>query len=337
MDVGKWAFDNKKLVYFLIVVLLVGGLYSAYDMSKLEDPEIKVKMAMVVATRPGASAHEMEMEVTEPLEKNIRTIGEVNNVCSWSYNDLTILQVEMKTTVPENEIEQCWDMLRRKVSDAGAGLPEGTSVKVQDDFGLVYGMFYALTGDGTDERKLSDYARLIQRELTNIEDVGRVTIYGEREECINIEMLPERMATLGVSPAEVLTTLQGQNGIYYTGYYDNGPKRVRVTVNDKFRKVEQIRNMIIQGHEDDQLRLGDIAKVGNDYVTPVRNLMAYNGEPSLGIAVAAASGTDIVKVGKQVERRLEELKAEHFPAGVEYHRVFYQPERVTDEIGRAHV
>ena len=95
MDVGKWAFDNKKLVYFLIVVLLVGGLYSAYDMSKLEDPEIKVKMAMVVATRPGASAHEMEMEVTEPLEKNIRTIGEVNNVCSWSYNDLTILQVEM--------------------------------------------------------------------------------------------------------------------------------------------------------------------------------------------------------------------------------------------------
>ena len=149
----------------------------------------------------------------------------------------------MKTTVPENEIEQCWDMLRRKVSDAGAGLPEGTSVKVQDDFGLVYGMFYALTGDGTDERKLSDYARLIQRELTNIEDVGRVTIYGEREECINIEMLPERMATLGVSPAEVLTTLQGQNGIYYTGYYDNGPKRVRVTVNDKFRKVEQIRNI----------------------------------------------------------------------------------------------
>lgn len=332
IDFGKWAFDNKKLVYFLVAVLLVGGLFSAYDMSKLEDPEIKVKMAMVVATRPGASAHEMEMEVTEPLEKNIRTIGEVDNVCSWSYNDLAILQVEMKTTVPDDDIEQCWDMLRRKVSDAGAKLPDGTSVQVQDDFGLVYGMLYTLTGDGTDERKLSDYARLIQRELTNIEDVGRVTIYGEREECINIEMLPERMATLGVSPAEVLSTLQGQNGIFYTGYYDNGPKRVRVTVSDKFRRVEQIRDMIIQGHEDDQLRLGDIAKVEEDYATPVRNSMAYNGEPALGIAVAAASGTDIVKVGKQVEERLAELKAEHFPAGVEYHRVFYQPERVTDAL-----
>lgn len=333
MDLGKWAFDNKKLVYFLVAVLLVGGILSAYDMSKLEDPEIKVKMAMVVATRPGASAHEMEMEVTEPLEKNIRTIGEVDNVASWSYNDLAILQVEMKTTVPDDEIEQCWDMLRRKVSDAAAGLPDGTSVKVQDDFGLIYGMMYALTGDGTDERKLSDYARLIQRELTNIEDVGRVTVYGEREECINIEMLPERMATLGVSPAEVLATLQGQNGIYYAGYYDNGPKRVRVTVSDKFREVEQIRNMIIQGHEDDQFRLGDIARVEDDYATPVRNSMAYNGEPALGIAVAAASGTDIVKVGKQVEERLAELKAEHFPAGVEYHQVFYQPERVTDALG----
>ena len=333
MDLGKWAFDNKKLVYFLVAVLLVGGILSAYDMSKLEDPEVKVKMAMVVATRPGASAHEMEMEVTEPLEKNIRTIGEVDNVASWSYNDLAILQVEMKTTVPDDEIEQCWDMLRRKVSDAAAGLPDGTSVKVQDDFGLVFGMMYTLTGDGADERRLSDYARLIQRELTDIKDVGRVTIYGEREECINIEMLPERMATLGVSPAEVLTTLQGQNGIYYAGYYDNGPKRVRVTVNDKFREVEQIRNMIIQGHEDDQFRLGDVAKVEEGYATPVRNSMAYNGEPALGIAVAAASGTDIVKVGKQVEERLAELKAEHFPAGVEYHKVFYQPERVTDALG----
>lgn len=330
IDLGKWAFDNKKLVYFFVVVLLIGGLYSAYDMSKLEDPEIKVKMAMVVAIRPGASTHEMEMEVTEPLEKSIRTIGEVDYVSSWSYNDLAILQVEMKRTVPDQDIEQCWDMLRRKVSDAE--VPEGTSVKVQDDFGLVYGMFYALTGDGTDERKLSDYARLIQRELTNIEEVGRVTIYGEREECINIEMLPERMATLGVSPAEVLSTLQGQNGIYYTGYYDNGPKRVRVTVSDKFRKVEEIRNMIIQGHEDDQLRLRDIAKVEQNYATPVRNSMAYNGEPALGIAVAAASGTDIVKVGRQVEERLAELKAGHFPAGVECHRVFYQPERVTDAL-----
>ena len=334
IDLGKWAFDNKKLVYFLLAVLLVGGLFSAYKMSKLEDPEIKVKTAMVVAIRPGASAHEMEMEVTEALEKNIRTIGEVDNISSWSYNDMAIIQVEMKRTVPDDEIEQCWDMLRRKVSDAQSKLPNGTSVSVQDDFGLVYGMFYALTGDGVDERKLSDYARQIQRELTNIDGVARVQIYGEREECINIEMLPERMATLGVSPAEILSTLNGQNGIYYTGYYDNGPKRVRVTVTDKFKQVEQIRQMIIQGHEDDQLRMSDIAIIEDSYAEPVRNSMKFNDEPALGIAIAASSGSDIVKVGKLVEQRLAELKSEHFSAGVEYHKVFYQPERVTESLGQ---
>lgn len=332
IDFGKWAFNNKKLVYFLLAVLIVGGLYYAYDMSKLEDPEIKVKMAMVVAIRPGASAHEMEMEVTEPLEKNIRTIGEVDLVTSWSYNDLAIIQVEMKRTTPDDEIEQCWDKLRRKVGDAQASLPSGTTVQVQDDFGLVYGMFYALAGDGVDEKELTDYARLVQRELTNIPDVGRVAIYGQRQECINIELLSQRMATLGVSAAEVLATLQGQNGIYYSGYYDNGDRRVRVTVDDKFQQVEQIRNMIIQGHEEDQLRLGDIANVTEDYATPVRNSLAYNDQQALGIAVAAASGTDIVKVGKQVEKRLDELKHDFFPAGIECHRVFYQPERVTDAL-----
>lgn len=332
MDLGKWAFKNKKLVYFLVAVLFVGGLYAAYDMSKLEDPEIKVKIAMVVATRPGASAHEMEMEVTEPLEKNIRTIGEVDHISSWSYNDLAILQVEIKSIIPDKDIEQCWDLLRRKVSDTEKALPDGTSVMVQDDFGLVYGMMYALTGDGASHRQLSDYARMIQRELENLDGVARVIIYGEQEECINIEMLPERMATLGVSPTEVLATLQGQNGIYYSGYYNNGPKRVRVTVSDKFREVEQIRQMIIQGHENDQLRLKDIAKVKEGYATPVRNSMAFNGEPALGIAIAASSGTDILKVGKAVEQRLVELKEEHLPAGVEYHKVFYQPERVKNAL-----
>ena len=131
IDFGKYAFKNKKLIYFVIAVLIFGGLYSAYDMSKLEDPEIKVKMAMVVAIRPGASAHEMEMEVTEPIEKNIRTIGELNNIQSWSYNDMAILQVEMKRTVKDDDIEQCWDMLRRKVNDVSASLPTGTSVQIQ--------------------------------------------------------------------------------------------------------------------------------------------------------------------------------------------------------------
>lgn len=332
IDFGKWAFTHRKLVYFLLAVLLVGGLKSVYDMGKLEDPEIKVKIAMVVGVRPGASAHEMELEVTDPLEKAIRTLGDVDYTQSWSQNDLCIIQVELKSTTPDDRLEQCWDMLRRKVADAGMSLPDGTSVTVQDDFNLVYGMFYALTADGFDEREMADYAGLIQRELTDLDGVARVELYGKREESIDISLRSDRLAALGISPTEVLATLNGQNGTFYAGYYDNGDRRVRVTVADKSRTVEQIRNLIIQGHEDDQLRLGDIATVESGYAEPVRNAMTYDGERAIGIAVAAASGTDIVKVGKAVERRLAELQEERFPAGIACHKVFYQPERVTDAL-----
>ena len=332
IDFGKWAFSHRKLVYFLLAVLIVGGLRSAYDMGKLEDPEIKVKLAMVVGVRPGASAHEMELEVTDPLEKAIRTLGDVSNTQSWSQNDLCIIQVELKSTTPDERIEQCWDMLRHKVSDVGMSLPDGTTVRVQDDFGLVYGMFYALTDDGFGERELSDYASLVQRELTDLDGVARVELYGKREESIDISLRADKLAALGISPAEVLATLNGQHGTFYAGYYDNGDKRVRVTVADKSHTVEQIRDMIIQGHEDDQLRLGDIATVESGYAEPVRNSMTRNGERAIGIAVAAASGTDIVKVGKAVERKLAELHEARFPAGIACHKVFYQPERVTDAL-----
>ena len=328
MDISKWAFRNRNLIYFLIAVLLLGGAYSCYQMSKLEDPEIKVKLAMVVTTYPGASAHQVELEVTDVLEKNIRTMGNIDNIESYSYNDLSLIQIELLSTVPDDEVEQCWDMLRRKVSDAHALLPEGaTTPIVKDDFGNVYGMFYALTGDGLSDRELSDYAELVKREVNELEGVDRVELYGKRSECINISLLQDRMANLGVKPAEVLATLNGQNKTTYTGYYENGDNRIRVTVNDKFKTVEDIGKMLVQGHDDDQLRLSDIARIEKDYEDPTRNEMFYDHERALGILIAASSGSDIIKVGHAVESKLEELKTGRLPAGVECHKIFYQPER----------
>ena len=154
IDISKWAFENKKLIYFLIAVLIVGGAYSSYEMSKLEDPEITVKLAMVVTTYPGASAHQVELEVTDVLEKNIRSMGNIDNVESYSYNDLSLIQVELKTTVKETDVEQCWDLLRRKVANAQAELPEGASPSiVKDDFGNVYGLFFALVCNRLNHRK----------------------------------------------------------------------------------------------------------------------------------------------------------------------------------------
>lgn len=334
MDISKWAFQNRNLIYFLVAVLLLGGAYSSYEMSKLEDPEIKVKLAMVVTPYPGASAHQVELEVTDVLEKSIRSMGHIDNVESYSYNGLSLIQIELTTTTRDDEVEQCWDMLRRKVNDARASLPDGAGTPiVKDDFGNVYGMFYALTGDGLSDRQLSDYAELVKREISDMEGIDRVELYGKRSECINISLLQDRMANLGVKPAEVLATLNGQNKTTYSGYYDNGDHRIRVTVSDKFKTVEDIGNMLIQGHDDDQLRMRDIAQIEKGYEEPTRNEMFFDSERAQGILIAASSGTDIVKVGAEVEKRLAQLKETRLPAGVDCHKVFYQPERVGASLG----
>ncbi|MDR2120178.1 MAG: efflux RND transporter permease subunit [Tannerella sp.] len=333
-DAGKWALDNSKLVYFLIFALLAGGAVSFYDMSKLEDPEIKVKQALVVTTYPGASAHQVELEVTDALEKHIGTMKDLEFVRSRSMHDVSIITVQLSTLVGNDDVEQRWDMLRRKVADAEGDLPEGAGrPEVMDDFGDMYGMFYALTAEGYTDREHGDYANLIKREIQAIEGIARVNIYGEQQECIRIELNEARMATLGVMPAEALATLDGQNKTVYSGYSDIGGNRLRVSVGDKYRTVEDIGDLILQGHEDDQLRIRDIAHVVKAVEEPVRNEMRYDRRRALGIAVAAQKGTDITKLGEQVDIRLQELKNTRLPAGVEYHKVFFQPERVNEAIG----
>ena len=327
---GNWALNNTKLVSFIIAVLVIGGFLSYQDMSKLEDPAIQVRQAMVVTTYPGASAHQVELEVTDKLEKSIREIPSVDNVQSQSMNDLSIIVVELQTTTTNTE--QQWDLLRRKVANVQSALPEGAyPSQVKDDFGDVYGMFFALTGDGMDDKALSDYAELIKRNLMEIDGICRVDIYGKRNQCINIELSQDKMANLGVMPTEVIQTLNGQNKTIYSGYYDNGTNRVRVTVNDKFNNSEDIGSMLIQGHHDEQLRIKDIATVKTGYETPVRNSLEYDGEHAIGISIACQPDKDITKVGKIVETELSKIE-EKLPVGMEYHKVFFQPERVSNAL-----
>lgn len=329
-DIGKWALENNKLIYFLVAVLVIGGILSYNDMSKLEDPEVKVKQVMVVTTYPGASAYQVELEVTDMLEKNIRSMKNIERVESRSMNDVSIINVQLSLSVPDDEVEQYWDMLRRKVGDMQNALPEGCGKSiVMDDFGDVYGMFYALTSDGFSDREMGKYAEMIKREIQNIEGISQVSIYGERKECINIELYENKMANLGVHPAEVLSVLNGQNKTIYSGYYESGDVRLRVSVDDKYKTVEDIENLLLQGHENDQLRLKDIARVSMGYEKPTRNELRYDKYPALGLSIAALSGTDIIELGDKVDRKMEELKETRLPAGINYHKVFFQPERVS--------
>ena len=332
MNISKWALNRGVLINAFVAVLIIGGLWAFTQMPKLEDPAVRVKQALVVATYPGASAHQVELELTDPIEKSIRQMPGIDHIESSSYADMTIITVELHPTVKDDELEQQWDLLRRKVENIKPSLPKGSQVMtVADDFGDVYGMFYALTGDGLSDRQLSDYAELIKREVLAIDGVTRVDIYGKRPECININLKEEKMANLGVLPTEVIQTLNGQNATSYAGYYDNGTRRIRVTVDDKFRSVEDIANMLIAGHDDDQLRIRDIADVSKGYEKVTRNAMLRDGERALGISIACSSSHDILKVGDKVEEKLGQL-AKRMPVGVEYNKVFFQPERVSDSL-----
>lgn len=329
MDLSTFALKNKQLIQFLILVLLVGGVMSFYSMSKLEDPEIKVKQAVIVTVYPGASAHQVELEVTDVIEKAVRSMDNVENVDSRSLNDMSQVTVELSRTLNEKQIQQAWDMLRRKISDVQGNLPVGTRQSmVLDDFGDVYGMFYALSSDGFSMQEMTEYAEMVKRELQQVEGVERIVLYGLDKECVNVKIKKEVLANLGVFPAEILQTLNTHSKAAYAGYLDAGDQRLRVSIDNEYETIEDIESLIIQGHEDDQLTLGEVAEVSKGLETPVRNLMTYNEKPSIGFSIAVKRGSDITKVGDKVEKRLDEMLVSSIPVGIEFNKVFFQPDIV---------
>ena len=333
MNLTEYALKNKALVYFFVFVLVVGGVYAFMTMSKLEDPAITVKQAMVVTAYPGASAFQVELEVTDLLEKSIRSMGDLDHVESRSMDDVSEILVELSSTVPLDELQQKWDILRRKVANVQGQLPQGAQPSmVLDDFGDVYGMFYAMVSDGFDYQEMMDYAQLVRRTMLDIDGVSSVDIYGEHQPCVNIEVLEDKMANLGVHPAEVILTLKGQNQTVYSGYYNSGNKRIRVGVDGNFRSIEDIRNLLIKGHEDDNIRLGDVARIGHGYAEPAREGLLYDTIPAIAISIAMEEGGNIIQLGKVVDRKLEELKTEIIPAGIDFKKVFFQPTRVRSAI-----
>ncbi len=334
MNLSEFALKNKPLIQFLIAILLVGGLMSFWSMSKLEDPEIKVKQAMVVVPYPGASAHQVELEVTDLMEKAIRSMDNVENVYSKSMNDISQITVELERTLNEKEIQQSWDMLRRKVADIKSSLPAGAREPiVLDGFGDVYGMFYAITSDGFSDQELSEYVDMIKRELEQVDNVERISLYGKRNECINVKISEERLSNLGVFPAEILGTLNSHGKAVYAGYLSTGDNRLKVSVDDEFNTIDDIRNLIISGHEDDHIVLGDVAEITVDLEQPERNSLSWNGRKAIGLSIAVRGGSDITKVGNSVEQRIVELQNNRLPLGIDFHKVFFQPDIVRDSLG----
>lgn len=332
MKLTESAFNNKALLYFLLVAIVISGLWAFNKMSKLEDPEIKVKQALIITMYPGASAHEVELQVTDVLEKEIESMGGIESVTSRSLASYSELTIRLDAATPDEEIEQKWDLLRRKVNNAKSKLPsEAYDPVVYDAFGDVYGMFYALTSDGFSYEEMNKYAKLIKNEILAIENVRKVEIYGNRNSAINIYISENKMAKLGVHPAEIMLTLRSQNQTVYPGNFEAGSQSIRISVNDQLKTIADIEDLVIQGHEQDQLRLKDIASVKKELESPYSRIMRRNGKPALGISISMESGGNIVEIGEKVELCLENLKS-RIPAGIELEKIFYQPEKVDASI-----
>jgi len=332
MKITAFAFKQNRLIYFLFFALVLGGIGSFLSMSKLEDPEVKIKKALVITVYPGASAEEVEQSVTDIIETEIQSMSAVNEVVSRSIPNMSQVQIDLKRNVPDSEIEQTWDVLRKKISDIQSKLPDGVRQSViYDDFGDVYGLFYAMTADGYSWEQMSDITKKLKTRLLTIEGVRRVNINGEQKPEIEINMSEEKISALGIHPVMILTSLKNQLNKIYAGNYQTTEKSIRIAVNNTFHTIDQIENMIIQYGDKAQVKLKDIAKIQRTYLDPPSDKMKFNNQNSLGVSISMESGQNILDIGEKVEACIHELELS-LPAGVTFHKVYFQSEKVMSSL-----
>jgi multidrug efflux pump subunit AcrB len=332
MYLTEMTFQRKAIIWFILFCMVAGGILAFRSISKLEDPELVVMMSQIVTVYPGASAHEVEMQVTNIIEEELNTLGDVETIRSKSMPNLSIITVMLELTVPQKEIEQRWDFLRRRINEVVAKLPEGAQPPmVFDDFGDVYGMFYAITAEGYSYKEISKMARFIKREMLGVEGVARVEIYGEQQPVTEIVFNPAKMGEMGVFPFQVIAALQAENAAVYPGTLQTGNQLLNISVNGKIASVDDVANVMIKGLDGSLFKLSDIAEVNEVYADPPRNDMHLNNKKALAISLSMESGENIVDVGKRVEKRLAELKKE-IPVGYEFEKVFFQPDLVKNAI-----
>ncbi len=332
MRITEYFVKRPVLFWSLMVGIIFAGIISFIQMPKLEDPAVAVKQAMVVIPYPGASAHEVELNVAQLMEDELRALPDVKSIKTECQNGSAMLTVEFKMTVLMKDLEQHFDLLRRKVNDVGSRLPQGCYQPIViDDMMDVYGIFYAMTSDGYDYPEMNRYAKLIRRELLNVKGVKRINIVGNRDEVINIVLSKEKISRNGIIPTQIMTALQNAGKTVNAGTYLNGTDRFQIRVNDAVKNEDDIRNLLITTTNGKQLKIGDIAQVKREYSEPQRNGFFVNGKPALAICVAMESDAIVPDVGKAVEEKLASLET-RLPVGLNMEKIFFQPEKVDEAI-----
>ena len=334
MNIAELSIRYKLVTYVLTAVLCVAGWMAFQRMGRLEDPEFTIKDAQVMTEYPGASAQEVAVEVTEEIETAIQQMGQLKHIVSTSQEGLSIVQPTMKDKYDKKSLPQVWDELRRKVGDVQRKLPPGTKVSlVNDDFGDVYGVFFALYGDGYTYKEIKDVADRLRRELLLVSDVGKVAFYGEQTEAVYIEIPRAKLAQLGLSPQLITDTINRQNQIATAGKVRVDSAYVRIEPSGALQSVEDIGALLILQPDGtpSKVRIQDIAEVRRGYVDPPNTILRYNGHPAVGIGISTVQGGNVVRMGQAVDQRVRELAAD-VPVGIEFGVIALQSQEVTKSI-----
>lgn len=330
--ITEFFMKRPVLFWSFVVIIFFAGIISFRQMPKLEDPEVIVKQAMVVVSYPGATAHEMELQVAQLMEDELRNLPDVRNIRTECTSGMVMISVEFKMTVLLGDLEQHFDLLRRKASDAAMLLPQGCSAPIViDDLMDSYGIFYSLTGDGYEYSELYKYAKYIRRELLGVAGVKRVTIAGNRDEVINITLSKEQISRNGIMPTQIMSALSSAGSFVDAGNFLADNERYAVHVDSAVNDEDDIRDLLIQTLDGKRLRIGDIATVERTYSEPQRNGFFVNGEPALAIGVSMEADAIVPDVGKAVDARLAKIM-ENIPAGMVTDKIYFQPDKVSSAI-----
>ena len=338
MSLTAIAIDKKPVTYFATFLIVLAGIVSFFQLGWLEDPEYTVKTASITTIYPGASAKEVELEVTDLLELKIQEMEEIKNIYSESRPGLSIIKVDIKDAIWSDKLPQVWDVLRKKIGDIEHSLPPGAGKpSVGDDFGYVFGFLLSVSGDGFTYAELEDYVKKLRKELSLVEGVARVDLWGAQEKRIYLDASENQLTSLGLTPAVLQKTLKLQNKIVDAGHVEIQDERLRVTPTGAFYDPQDIGELSVTASrlnpegKGEILQLKDVVTVSEGYLKPAKQLLRFNGQAAISMALAPVGGTNIVTVGEAIDQRLAELQA-GLPVGIEINKISWQSESVADSI-----
>ncbi|NYS61394.1 efflux RND transporter permease subunit [Vreelandella salicampi] len=323
---------HRAASYLMTVVLLAGGALAFLGMGQLEFPEFTIRNALITTQYPGATPEEVEQEVTSTLEESIQEMSSIKRVSSVSSDGLSQITVELESTVQNEELEQLWDSLRRKVEDAQAALPPGArQSRINDDFGDVFGFMVNLTGEGYSMPDLADHADFLKRELALVEGVEKVSLGGEHPERIYIEVDRERLRALNIPLTRLQQLLDTQNAVADSGHLKQDGRRFRITPTGSAANIDDLRALIVSEGDGELVRLSDIANVSRELAEQPQQLYRDMGRPAISLGISFESGVNVVEVGERLQQRLVELET-RTPLGMELNVVYDQPQVVDEAV-----